>query len=107
MNGIVEVLQNHAETLSLHDIRILAASSGIYTDALTPTSEVPTEVGDKVFLVTQPGTYTNFGNVVLPENNFGFIFKNGSSFTIQSVEMPTVEIDQEFSETSTNAIATK
>jgi|GEM_PF-5879028 len=92
MNGIVEVLQNHAETLSLHDIRILAASSGIYTDSLTPTSEVPAEVGDKVFLVTQPGTYTNFGNVVLPENNFGFIFKNGNNFSIQSVEMPMQDL---------------
>ncbi|MFV0195200.1 hypothetical protein OBJ93_06915 [Empedobacter falsenii] len=92
MNGIVEVLQNHAETLSLHDIRILAASSGIYTDALTPTSEVPAEVGDKVFLVTQPGTYTNFGNVVLPENNFGFIFKNGSSFSLQSVKLPVQDL---------------
>ncbi|MGV0995522.1 CotH kinase family protein [Empedobacter falsenii] len=88
MNGLVEVLQNHAETLSLHDIRILAAASGIYTASLTPTSEVPAEVGDKVFLVTIPGTYTNFGNVILPENNFGFIFKNGNSFSIQSVAMP-------------------
>ncbi|MBY0066802.1 right-handed parallel beta-helix repeat-containing protein [Empedobacter falsenii] len=98
MNGIVEVLQNHAETLSLHDIRILAALSGIYTDALTPSSEVPTEVGDKVFLVTQPGTYTNFGNVVLPANHFGFIFKNGSSFTIQSVEMPAQDLTDVYNE---------
>ncbi|RRT94185.1 hypothetical protein [Empedobacter falsenii] len=92
MNGIVEVLQNHAENLSLHDVRILAAASGIYTAALTPTSEVPAEVGDKVFLVTIPGTYTNFGNVVLPENNFGFIFKNGNNFSIQSVEMPMQDL---------------
>lgn len=107
MNGLVEVLQNHAENLSLHDVRILAASSGIYTDALTPTSEVPTEVGDKVFLVTQPGTYTNFGNVVLPENNFGFIFKNGSSFTIQSVEMPDVAKTSDVNGTSETLVLTQ
>ncbi|WP_291067309.1 MULTISPECIES: hypothetical protein [unclassified Empedobacter] len=94
MNGIVEVLQNHAETLSLHDVRILAAASGIYTDTLTPSSEVPTDVGDKVFLVTQPGTYTNFGNVILPENNFGFIFKSGNSFSLQSVEMPMQDLSE-------------
>ena len=92
MNGIVEVLQNHAENLSLHDVRILAAASGIYTDALTPSSEVPTDVGDKVFLITQPGTYTNFGNVILPANHFGFIFKNGNNFSIQSVEMPIQDL---------------
>lgn len=87
MNGLVEVLQNHAENLSLHDVRILAAASGIYTGALTPTSKVPAEVGDKVFLVTQPGTYTNFGNVVLPQNSFGFIFKSNNLFTIEIVKM--------------------
>lgn len=132
MNGIVEVIQNHAETLSLHDIRILAAASGIYTDALTPTSEVPAEVGDKVFLATIPGTYTNFGNVILPVDHFGFIFKNGNSFSIQSVEMPmqdlsplenrikenenkvdnfienfAVEVDKEFNQDSENAISNK
>lgn len=109
MNGIVEVLQNHAETLSLHYIRILAASSGIYTDALTPSSEVPTEVGDKVFLVTEPGTYTNFGNVVLPENNFGFIFKNGNNFSIQSVEMPMQDlttIENKLTEIEENVLKT-
>ncbi|WP_312066859.1 hypothetical protein [Empedobacter sp.] len=104
MNGIVEVLQNHAENLSLHDVRILAAASGIYTAALTPTSEVPAEVGDKVFLVTQPGTYTNFGNVVLPENNFGFIFKNGNSFSIQSVEI-TIPIKGKVEEGNTEAVS--
>lgn len=92
MNGLVEVLQNHAENLSLHDIRILAASSGIYTNALTPTSEVPTEVGDKVFLVTEPGTYTNFGNVNLLENHIGFIFKNGTNFVLQSVVIPMQDL---------------
>ncbi|WP_312557926.1 hypothetical protein, partial [Empedobacter brevis] len=66
---------------------ITASGAGIYTDPITPTSAIPVE-GDKVYLATIPGTYTNFGNVVLPENNFGFIFKNGGSFTIQSVEMP-------------------
>ncbi|MFV0226524.1 glycoside hydrolase [Empedobacter falsenii] len=105
MNGLVEVLQNHAETLSLHHIRILAAASGIYTDALTPSSEVPTDVGDKVFLVTIPGTYTNFGNVVLPENNFGFIFKNGNNFSIQSVEMPTIPINGKVEEVNTQAVS--
>ncbi|WP_353166454.1 SGNH/GDSL hydrolase family protein [Empedobacter brevis] len=67
---------------------ITAAGSGIYPKSITPTSEVPIEIDDKVFLVVEPGTYTNFGNVVLLENHWGFIFKNGSSFTIQSVEMP-------------------
>lgn len=87
MNKLVNVIQNHADNLTLHQQQILAAASGIYTAALTPTSEVPAEVGDKVFLVTQPGTYTNFGNVVLPQNSFGFIFKSNNLFTIEIVKM--------------------
>lgn len=71
---------------------ITASGAGIYTGTITPASEVPTDVGDKVFLVTEPGTYTNFGNVVLPQNSFGFIFKNGNSFSIQSVEMPMQDL---------------
>ena len=85
---------------------ITASGAGVYTGTITPASEVPTEVGDKVFLVTQPGTYTNFGNVVLPENNFGFIFKNGNNFSIQSVEMP-IQVDKEINVNSENSISNK
>lgn len=78
---------------------IIASGTGIYTDPISPTSAIPVE-GDKVYLATIPGTYTNFGNVVLPENNFGFIFKNGSSFTIQSVEMPMQDLSTVVSKSS-------
>ena len=108
---------------------IASSAAGTVQQPITPSSAAPT-ITNGYWAVTIPGTYTNFGNVVLPENNFGFIFKNGSSFTIQSVEMPmqdltslenrvtenenkvddfienyAVEIDQEFNENSTNAIA--
>lgn len=83
---------------------ITASGAGVYTGSITPASTVPVE-GDKVFLVTQPGTYTNFGNVVLPENNFGFIFKNGNSFSLQSVEMPTLSAEGKVEEGNTEAVS--
>ena len=58
MNGIVEVLQNHAETLSLHDIRILAATSGYFGIATTTTT--PPATGVYWYRVDTAGTYTNF-----------------------------------------------
>lgn len=70
---------------------ITASGAGIYTGSITPTSTVPVS-GDKVFLATIPGTYSNFGGVKLPANHFGFIFKSGNSFSIQSVEMPMQDL---------------
>ncbi|GEM_PF-4162895 len=63
---------------------------GFIPESITPSSSAPT-VTNGYWAITQPGTYTNFGNVVLPENNFGFIFKNGNNYSIQSVELPKVE----------------
>lgn len=64
---------------------------GLIPESITPSSSAPT-VTNGYWAITQPGTYTNFGNVVLPENNFGFIFKNGNSFSIQSVDMPMQDL---------------
>ena len=65
--------------------------NGLYTGIITPQSQVPSGVNN-VFLVTQPGTYTNFGNVVLPKDNLGIIYKNGDNFTIQLI--PIVSEDK-------------
>jgi len=70
---------------------IASSAAGTVQQPITPSSAAPT-ITNGYWAVTIPGTYTNFGNVVLPENNFGFIFKNGSSFTIQSVEMPIQDL---------------
>lgn len=106
---------------------VIAANSGLYSGNIEPSSSFP-ESTSKVFLVTTPGTYKNFGNVVLPKNYFGFIFKTGSTFSISKVEIPTpdmtavnsaidkmndfiknfkAEVDQDFNEESKNAIANK
>ncbi|MDM1073693.1 SGNH/GDSL hydrolase family protein [Empedobacter brevis] len=69
---------------------IASSAAGTVQQPITPTSAAPT-ITNGYWAVTIPGTYTNFGNVVLPENNFGFIFKNGTNFILQSVEMPTVQ----------------
>lgn len=68
-------------------------SGGFIPESITPTSSAPINTNG-YWAITQPGTYTNFGNVVLPEDSFGFIFKNGNSFSIQSVEMPIQDISQ-------------
>lgn len=82
---------------------IASSAAGTVQQPITPTSTAPT-ITNGYWAVTIPGTYTNFGNVVLPENNFGFIFKNGGSFTIQSVEMPTILISNQVIENDTNAV---
>lgn len=81
----------------------LSAGAGLYENSITPTSTVP-DVESKVFTVTIPGTYTNFGGVNLPANYWGFIFKNGNSFSIQSVEIKLqdlTEIEAELENTKT------
>ncbi|MGV0925459.1 SGNH/GDSL hydrolase family protein [Empedobacter tilapiae] len=69
----------------------LSAGAGLYEKGITPTSEVP-DVESKVFTVTIPGTYTNFGGVNLPDGHFGFIFKDGGSFSIQTLDIPMQDL---------------
>lgn len=87
MNGLVQVLQNHAENISEQHKRLVASSGGIYPGKISTTSTLPSDLSQGVFLVTQPGTYKNFGNVVLPaadstNNYMGFIFWDGTSFSL-------------------------
>ena len=70
---------------------MIIAGGGLYTETLLPTTTVPA-IENLVLLVTIPGTYTNFGNVVLPTDHFGFIFKNGNTFSLQSIKMPMPSI---------------
>lgn len=106
---------------------VIAANSGLYSGNIEPSSSFP-ESTSKVFLVTTPGTYKNFGNVVLPENYFGFIFKTGSTFSLSKIEIPTpdmtavnsaidkmddfiknfkIDVDEEFDINSKNPISNK
>ncbi|WP_313384577.1 hypothetical protein [Chishuiella sp.] len=71
---------------------ITASGAGLYQGKITPTSTIPSGITKSVFVVTEPGTYRNFGNVVLPQNSFGFIFWNGSSFSISIAEIPTPDM---------------
>ena len=82
---------------------IASSAAGTVQQPITPTSTAPT-ITNGYWAVTIPGTYTNFGNVVLPENNFGFIFKNGASFTIQSIEMPMAQANGIVEANNTEAV---
>lgn len=107
---------------------IVATGAGLYTSEISPSSQRPNGLNSGVFLVTEQGTYTNFGNVVLPANSFGFILWNGAAFTISTILIPTydatpllnrmtalenewdnyaVEVDQEFVNDSENAVSSK
>ena len=86
MNGIVEVLQNHAENLSLQQKQILTSSGGIYPEKVTPTSVFPEGISQAVFLVG-PGTYPNYGNKTIPANNLGLIFFYNSTFDLVTIEI--------------------
>ena len=69
--------------------------NGLYTGIITPQSQVPSGVNN-VFLVSEQGTYTNFGGVVLPKDNLGIIYKNGNNFTIQLIPIVSEENLQEY-----------
>ncbi|WP_313579835.1 SGNH/GDSL hydrolase family protein [Chishuiella sp.] len=133
MNALVQVLQNHAENISEQHKRLVASSGGIYPGKISTTSTLPSDLGQGVFLVTQPGTYKNFGNVVLPaadatNNYMGFIFWDGNSFSLDYfpiakpdmtavndaiekiddfIENFHVDVDKEFDVNSENPIANR
>lgn len=44
------------------------------------------------WVATDIGVYTNFGGVVLPPNNFGFITKSNETYIIQIVSIPTQDL---------------
>lgn len=92
MNGIVEVLQNHAENLSLQQKQILTSAGGIYPEKVTPTSVFPEGISQAVFLVG-PGTYTNFGNITVPVSNVGLIFYHDPTFEFVTFEIPMQSVD--------------
>lgn len=90
MNGIVEVLQNHAENLSLQQKQILTSAGGIYPGKVIPTSPFPEGISQAVFLVG-PGTYPNYGNKTIPANNLGLIFFYNSTFDLVTIEIPVYD----------------
>ncbi|WP_314243821.1 hypothetical protein [Empedobacter tilapiae] len=126
MNGLVEVLQNHAENISEQHKRIIATSGGIYPGKIVPESNIPENLTQGAFIISVPGTYSKFGNVTLPvadENNvyIGLIFWDGKTFSLETIAIPkqdmqpvndaiqrmddfirnfSVEVDQEFNDIS-------
>ena len=93
MNGLVEVLQNHADNISEQHKRIVATSGGIYPGKIIPTSNIPENLTQGAFIVSVPGTYSKFGNVTLPvadENNvyIGLIFWDGTTFSLDTIAIP-------------------
>lgn len=69
--------------------------NGLYTGVVKPNSSVPSGVNN-VFLVSEEGTYKNFGGVVLPKDNLGIIYKNGNNFTIQLIPIVSEEKLQKY-----------
>lgn len=69
--------------------------NGLYTGVITPQSQVPSGINN-IFLVSEQGTYTNFGGVVLPKDNLGIIYKNSDNFTIQLIPIVSEEKLQEY-----------
>ena len=69
--------------------------NGLYTKEIYPNSSVPSGLNN-VFLVSEEGTYTNFGNVTLPKDNLGIIYKNGNNYTIQLIPIVSEEKLQKY-----------
>lgn len=90
MNQVIDVIQNHAENLSRHYRLILTNVGGIYPDIILPNSPFPEGITQAVFLVG-PGTYVNFGNVVVPNNNVGLIFYYDETFDLSLVPLETYD----------------
>ncbi|WP_322970316.1 hypothetical protein [Faecalibacter sp. LW9] len=90
MNKLVNVIQNHAENLSLQQKQILASAGGIYPEKINPSSTFPDNISQAIFLVG-PGTYTNFGNKTIPTNNLGLIFYYNSTFELSLISIPSYD----------------
>lgn len=71
---------------------ITASGAGLYNGKIVPTSTAPSGITKSVFVITEPGTYNNFGGVVLPEKHFGFIFWDGNNFSISTSEIPMQDL---------------
>lgn len=71
---------------------ITAAGSGLYSKNISPASAIPPDLNDGIFLVTEPGTYINFGGLILPQDYFGFIFKSGNNFSLKTVKIPMQDL---------------
>ena len=50
-----------------------------------PTTN-PGTTDQKTFYVAGPGTYTNFGNAVVPGNSVGFFYGSGGSFSLNTIQ---------------------
>lgn len=85
---------------------IVMANTGgaIYTLPIEPGSPAIT-VENTIIPVLTPGTYTNFGGVVLPEGHFGLIFKNGETYAIETTEMPVAPVDGVVEEGNEQAVS--
>jgi lysophospholipase L1-like esterase len=75
-------LQADPTTGRIEKVILPAPLSANYLGARTPTS-TPTNSGEAFWVATMPGTYTNFGNVVVDANSFAIIARDASNnFTI-------------------------
>lgn len=66
--------------------QIIENNTTFQLQPIQPNSPAPS-VDKGIWIVTQAGKYINFGGVELPANAFGFIIKNGSSYTIEVVRI--------------------
>ena len=106
------------------DAQIINNNTQVQLEVITPTSPA-SQLTSAIWFVSVAGTYINFGNVVLPKNSTGIIFKNGSTYKISVTTFDdnelksaitqmnnfirdfAVEVDQTFDENSENAISNK
>lgn len=86
-----------------NNIVLANVGGAIYTLPVQPSSPAIT-VEKTIIPVLTPGTYTNFGGVVLPEGHFGLIFKNGATYAIETTEMPTAPVTGIVEEGNTQAV---
>lgn len=85
-----EIYQNSTEDITgeilqgvLIDMATFLKLGAKYGGLITPTTAAVTNLDSPaIFLATQKGTYTNFGNINIPNNGVHNIYFNGTTFSL-------------------------
>lgn len=71
----------------LNDMVDALGAVGGYGGIITPTSAAPQNDGNVFFVSNTAGTYTNFSNIVVNENELAFIYRSGNGWAKDGITL--------------------
>lgn len=74
----------------------------------TPTTNPGASVGERMWITSTPGTYTNFGGIVIAANEAAFLIDTGSGYNKVTLPTPATSVVDALNSTSaTSALSAK